>query len=129
MIDTKPTLKAVSAPAKQPPPKPSHKPVGKPGFMSRFKVSGQLGRQLVIMLITSVAIYQAGRSIVGSCQRQVYLHQQSNALKDGRRQAEEINKELRDGLSSYRSSTGIERLARERLNLAGPDEIVIRIGK
>ncbi len=81
------------------------------------------------MLITSIAIYQAGRSIVGSCQRQVYLHQQANALKDGRRQAEEINKELRDGLSSYRSSTGIERLARERLNLAGPDEIVIRIGK
>ncbi len=100
-----------------------------PGFLSRFAISGQLGRQLVILLITSVAIYQAGRSIVGSCQRQVYLHQQSNALKDGRRQAEEINKELRDGLSSYRSSTGIERLARERLNLAGPDEIVIRIGK
>lgn len=129
MIDTKPTLKAVSTPAKKPPAKPSHKPVGEPGFLSRFNISGQLGRQLVIMLITSVAIYQAGRSIVGSCQRQVYLHQQSNALKDGRRQAEEINKELRDGLSSYRSSTGIERLARERLNLAGPDEIVIRIGK
>jgi len=129
VIDTKPTLKAVSTPAKKPPSKPSHKPVGEPGFLSRFNISGQLGRQLVIMLITSVAIYQAGRSIVGSCQRQVYLHQQSNALKDGRRQAEEINKELRDGLSSYRSSTGIERLARERLNLAGPDEIVIRIGK
>jgi len=128
-VKTKPTLKAVSTPASQSPIKPSHKPAGKPGFMSRFAISGQLGRQLVIMLITSVALYQAGRSIVGSCQRQVYLHQQSNALKDGRRQAEEINKELRDGLSSYRSSTGIERLARERLNLAGPDEIVIRIGK
>ncbi len=129
MNDTKPSLRAVATPASQSSIKPSHTPLGKPGFLSRFAISGQLGRQLVILLITSVAIYQAGRSIVGSCQRQVYLHQQSNALKDGRRQAEEINKELRDGLSSYRSSTGIERLARERLNLAGPDEIVIRIGK
>jgi cell division protein FtsB len=127
--DSKPSLKAVSTPVSQAPVVPAHKPAGKPGILSRFSISGQLGRQLVIMVITSIAIYQAGRSIVGSCQRQVYLHQQANALKDGRRQAEEINKELRDGLSSYRSSTGIERLARERLNLAGPDEIVIRIGK
>ncbi len=97
--------------------------------LQNFKPTAAVGRQVVIMLITSLAIYQAGRAIVGSCQRQVYLHQQANALNDGRRQAEEINKELKDGLSSYRSSTGIERLARERLNLAGPDEIVIRIGK
>lgn len=74
-------------------------------------------------------MYQAGRSIVGSVQRQVYLHHQASVLNEGKRQAEEINKELTDGLSSYRSSSGIERLARERLNLAGPDEMVIRIGK
>lgn len=81
------------------------------------------------MAITLVAVFQAGRSIVGSVQRQVYLHKEESVLKDGQKQAEEINKELRDGLSSYRSSSGIERLARERLNLAGPDEVIVRIGK
>lgn len=101
------------------------KPIPKPNP----KPSSQTFRQLVILLITGLAIYQAGRSIVGSVQRQVFLHHQSAALNEGKKQAEEINKELTDGLSSYRSSSGIERLARERLNLAGPDEMVIRIGK
>ena len=99
------------------------------GLFKKFKPSNSVIKQSVIMCITMVAIFQAGRSIVGSVQRQCYLHKQANVLKDGQKQAEEINKELRDGLTSYRSSTGIERLARERLNLAGPDEVVIRIGK
>jgi cell division protein FtsB len=96
---------------------------------TQLKPSNSVIRQILIMGITSVAIFQAGRSIVGSVQRQVYLRNQSNVLKDGQRQAEDINKELRDGLTSYRSSSGIERLARERLNLAAPDEVIIRIGK
>ncbi len=58
-----------------------------------------------------------------------FCTEQSIALKSGQAQSQEINKELREGLSSYRSSTGIERLARERLNLAGPDEIIVRLGK
>lgn len=81
------------------------------------------------MFVTLLAIYHCGRSIVGSGERQVFLHKQMIALKGGQSQAQEVNKELREGLTSYRSSTGIERLARERLNLAGPDEIVVRIGK
>jgi cell division protein FtsB len=32
-------------------------------------------------------------------------------------------------LSNYRTSNGIEKLARERLGLAGQDEIVVRVGK
>jgi cell division protein FtsB len=96
---------------------------------TQLKPSNSVIRQVVIMAVTMIAIFQAGRSIVGSVQRQIYLHKQANVLKDGQAQAEEINKELRDGLTSYRSSSGIERLARERLNLAGPDEVVIRIGK
>jgi cell division protein FtsB len=96
---------------------------------TELKPTGSIVRQLLIMAITLIAIFQAGRSIVGSVQRQVYLHKQSNLLKDGQKQAEDINKELRDGLTSYRSSSGIERLARERLNLAAPDEVIIRIGK
>jgi cell division protein FtsB len=81
------------------------------------------------MLITILAIYHAGRSIVHSVERQAFLHNQTVALQAGQAQAQEVNKELREGLTSYRSSSGIERLARERLNLAGPDEIVVRIGK
>ena len=109
-------------------------PVGAPpsatqAFLQKVKPSNNTLRQAAIMCITMVAIFQAGRSIVGSVQRQCYLNKQANVLKDGQKQAEEINKELRDGLTSYRSSTGIERLARERLNLAGPDVVVIRIGK
>ena|SRR5208283_2373214 len=96
---------------------------------TQLKPSNIVIRQILIMGITMIAIFQAGRSIVGSVQRQIYLHKQANVLKDGQQQAEEINKELRDGLTSYRSSSGIERLARERLNLAGPDEVIIRIGK
>ena len=88
-----------------------------------------IGKQVAIMAITMLAIFQAGRSISGSIDRQVYLKHQAQVLADGQRQAEEVNKELRDGLSSYRSSQGMERLARERLNLAGPDEIIVRIGK
>jgi len=86
-------------------------------------------KQLGIMAVSLLAIFQVGRAIHVSIDRQIFLHKQTLALKAGEAQAEEINKELRDGLSSYRSSAGIERLARERLNLAGTDEVIIRIAK
>jgi cell division protein FtsB len=86
-------------------------------------------REFLILAVTLLALYNAGRAISDSVQRQIFLHKQTAMLKSGQQQAAEVNKELRDGLSSYRSSTGIERLARERLNLAGPDEVVIRLGK
>lgn len=89
----------------------------------------KLIREVLIAGVTLLAIYQAGRSIYSSVERQVFLHHQEIALKQGESQAQEVNKELREGLSSYRSSDGIERLARERLNLAGPDEMIVRIGK
>lgn len=81
------------------------------------------------MAITALAIFHACKSIVGSVEHQFYLYHQAGALKAGQAQAQEVNKELRDGLANYNSSSGIERLARERLNLAGADEIVVRISK
>lgn len=89
----------------------------------------RLIRESLILTVTILALYHTGRSIHDSIERQLFLHNQAVALKQGQKQAEDINKELREGLSSYRSSTGIERLARERLNLAGPDEMIVRIGK
>jgi cell division protein FtsB len=86
-------------------------------------------KEVLIAGVTLLALYHAGRSIAGSVERQFLLHSQEEALKNGQIQAQQVNKELRDGLTNYRSSSGIERLARERLNLAAPDEIVIRIGK
>lgn len=83
----------------------------------------------MIASITLLALYHTGRSIAGSIERQIFLHNQAIALKAGQVQAQQVNKELREGLTNYRSSSGIERLARERLNLAGPDEVVVRIGK
>lgn len=88
-----------------------------------------IAKQGAILAISLLAIFQVGRAIHASIDRQIFLHKQTLALKAGEAQAEEINKELRDGLSSYRSSAGIERLARERLNLAGTDEVIIRIAK
>lgn len=93
--------------------------------MNRVKAS----REVLVTCVTLLALYHAGRSIMGSVERQIYLHRQAQALKTGQLQAQLVNKELRDGLTNYRSSSGIERLARERLNLAGTDEVVIRIGK
>jgi cell division protein FtsB len=87
------------------------------------------GREMFIMAVTLLALYHAGRSIACSVERQIFLHQQAAQLKVGQVQAQQVNRELRDGLTNYRSSSGIERLARERLNLAGTDEIVVRIGK
>jgi cell division protein FtsB len=81
------------------------------------------------MVITCLAMYHAGRSIYSSVERQLLLHSQANSLKAGLKQAEEVNQDLRDGLTNYRSSNGLERLARERLNLAGQDEIIVRLGK
>jgi len=81
------------------------------------------------MAIMLLAIWYVGRSVLYSVQRQVFLHNQAIALKVGHAQSEQVNRELREGLTSYRSSSGLERLARERLNLAGADEVVIRIGK
>ena len=104
-------------------------PTAKPSPLAKLRPSNSVLKQIAIMVITCVALFQAGRSIVSSVERQCYLKKQATTLKDGQKQAEEINKELRDGLTSYRSHTGIERLARERLNLAGQDEVVIRIGK
>lgn len=86
-------------------------------------------REFLIMAVTLLALYHAGRAVYSSLERQFFLQKQAIALRNGQQQAAGVNKELRDGLSSYRSSTGIERLARERLNLAGPDEVVVRIGK
>jgi cell division protein FtsB len=79
-------------------------------------------REVLILTVTVLALYNAGRAISDSIERQVFLHKQTAMLKTGQEQAAEVNK-------SYRSSTGIERLARERLNLAGPDEVVVRLGK
>lgn len=93
--------------------------------MTRRKALGEFG----IMVVTLLAIFHAGKSIVNSVERQLFLHQQAAQLQTGQVQATQINKELRDGLKNYRSSSGIERLARERLNLAGPDEVVVRITK
>ena len=86
-------------------------------------------REIAIAAVTLLALYHAGRSIAGSVERQIFLHNQALALKSGQVQAQQVNKELREGLTNYRSSSGIERLARERLNLAGPDEVVVRISK
>ena len=86
-------------------------------------------RELAIMLVTCLAIFHACKSICSSIEHQFYLHRQTVALKAGHAQAQEVNKELREGLSNYRSSSGIERLARERLNLSGADEIIVRISK
>lgn len=86
-------------------------------------------RELFIMMVTLLAIYHAGRALLTSIERQIFLHNQAIALRAGQNQAQEINKELREGLTNYRSSSGLEHLARERLNLAGPNEIVVRIGK
>ena len=74
-------------------------------------------RQIIVMSVCLFAIFQVGRSIKSSVERQIYLHHQQLALNAGQIQAKEINQELRDGLSSYKSNTGVERLARERLNL------------
>lgn len=93
--------------------------------MAKTKVT----REVMVMLVTLLATYHAGRAIVSSVERQIFLHRQTNVLRIGQAQSQEINKELREGLSNYRSSSGLERLARERLNLAGPEEIVVRISK
>jgi cell division protein FtsB len=89
----------------------------------------RLIREILILAVTCLALYNAGRSISDSVERQFFLRDQGNALRKGQAQAQQINKELRDGLSNYRSSKGIERLARERLNQAGPDEVIVHIGK
>ena len=93
--------------------------------MSKRKVL----RELLIGTITLFAIFHACKSIVGSVDHQFYLHKQALVLRSGQEQSRQVNKELRDGLTNYRSSSGIERLARERLNLAGADEIIVRTGK
>lgn len=86
-------------------------------------------REVLIFSVTCLALYNAGRAICDSVNRQFFLHDQAIVLKRGQAQAEQVNKELREGLSNYRSSKGIERLARERLNQAGPDEVIVHIGK
>tara|TARA_Y100001933_G_C18506075_1_gene358713 strand:- start:223 stop:435 length:213 start_codon:yes stop_codon:yes gene_type:complete len=57
-------------------------------------------RQLLVMSVCLFAIWQVGRSIHCSVERQMYLHNQQLALKAGQLQATEINKELREGLTS-----------------------------
>jgi len=88
-----------------------------------------LYRELLIMAVTLLVLAYAGQSIWNSMERQWFLYQQSAALKNGQAQVQEINQELKEGLANYRSSAGIEKLARERLNLAGPNEVIVRISK
>jgi cell division protein FtsB len=100
---------------------------GNPGRMQWNK--RKVGRELLIFAVTCLALYNAGRSIADSVERQFFLSEQSKILHRGQAQAQQINKELREGLANYRSSNGIEHLARERLNQAGPDEVIVHIGK
>ncbi len=86
-------------------------------------------KEIFIMAIICFATFHAVKSIYGSIQRQIFLHGQMQALKNNQKQAIEINKDLQGGLTSYNSKAGLERLARERLNLAGKDEVLVRIGK
>ena len=86
-------------------------------------------KEFFLIAITCFAIFQAIKSIYSSMNRQIFLLGQSQALKENEKQALEVNKDLCDGLNSYHSPAGIERLARERLNLVSKDEIMIRIGK
>ena len=81
------------------------------------------------MAIICFACYHAVKSIWGSVERQVSIYDQIQALKLAQKQAQEANKDLADGLSNYKSDSGLERLARERLNLVGKDELMVRIGK
>lgn len=81
------------------------------------------------MAVTLLAMVYACKSVASSVNHQFHLHRQAVALKATELQAQQVNKELREGLTSYRSSSGIERLARERLNLAGSDEVLVRIGR
>ena len=94
-----------------------------------FSERKELIKQVLVTVACLFAIFQVGRSIKDSLERQIFLHKQTLALKAGQKQAQDVNKELRDGLTSYRSTTGIERLARERLNLAASDEVILRIAK
>ncbi len=86
-------------------------------------------KEFFLIAITCFAIFQAIKSIYGSVDRQVFLLGQAQALKTTEKQALEINRDLCEGLNSYQTPAGIERLARERLNLVGKDEIMVRIGK
>lgn len=81
------------------------------------------------MAIICFASFHALKSIYGSIERELFLYQQTQALKLAEKQAIEANKDLASGLSNYRSASGLEMLARERLNLVGRDEIMVRIGK
>ncbi len=89
----------------------------------------RLVKELFIMAIICFASYHALKSIYGSVERQMFLYEQTQALKITQKQALEANRDLADGLNNYSSDAGLERLARERLNLVGKDEIMIRIGK
>ncbi len=59
--------------------------------------------------------------------RQILLRERSYALHKNLESATDLNGELKQGLNNYLSSYGMERLARERLNLAGKDEVIIRL--
>jgi cell division protein FtsB len=89
----------------------------------------RLIKELFIMAIICFASFHALKSIYGSVERQISLYEQIQSLKTAQKQATEANKDLAGGLNNYRSPAGLERLARERLNLVGKDEIMVRIGK
>lgn len=89
----------------------------------------RLIKEIFIMAIICFASFHAVKSIYGSIERQIFLYNQIQALKTAQKQALEANKDLSGGLNSYKSPAGLERLARERLNLVGKDEIMVRIGK
>jgi len=89
----------------------------------------RLFKELFVMAIISFASFHALKSIYGSIERQLFLYNQIQALKTAQKQATEANRDLSEGLTNYKSAAGLERLARERLNLVGKDEIMVRIGK
>ncbi len=84
-------------------------------------------KQVGFSIALIICLFYAVRSISENSQRQMLLRERSYALHKSLEQATDLNQELKQGLNNYLSSYGMERLARERLNLAGKDEVVVRI--
>ena len=82
---------------------------------------------LAIMGVMLFATLQCVRSCVVNAYKSNILIHQFGAVQEGHKAVATENQVLHDQITQYNSPKGLEMLARERLNLVGPQEVLVNI--
>jgi len=100
------------------------------GYVDHKKVRKIYKKRIYYSFLTVVLIiclFQVGRGAYLNVAKYFVLNSQLGKLKEINLKSKEQNKHLKEELHNYNSTKGVEEIARNKLNLAGADEVLVII--